>query len=357
VKWSINPAANIVKGRARRLLRLPQVNIEHVAAKSWEIAPGSMLTTMPSFYLPNQLERVTGRTYSYDWNDRPEDVPLEREVAGGIERYQAPTRAFLLKDAFLMDGSIHKAGFVSSLYPRSQRMPRLRAEVEVTRAAVYGTYDGNVFFGLWLTDDLALYPLAANEGLAITTDQTPYSHAAAYEKWLEMSPMRLGSAYFRELVLFDDRLQNQGKRERFASLRNKLTTRFGADPHPGVFIVRGSSGKARKLHNELELAERLRARRGFRVVDINADAETILSACAGARVLAGVEGSHLYHGLMVLAPGAAVLALQPPNRFCPVLKRTTDRDGQHYGFVIGLPRDDGFAVDPDEVERTIDLFP
>jgi hypothetical protein len=112
------------------------------------------------------------------------------------------------------------------------------------------------------------------------------------------------------------------------------------------------------MHNELETAEYLRTKRGFRVVDATKDdLRTILASCAGAQVVAGIEGSQLMHGIMVLPPGGSVLALQPPDRFCPVIKRTTDPDNQNYGFVVGHAAAGGFTADLDEVERTLDLFP
>lgn len=125
-----------------------------------------------------------------------------------------------------------------------------------------------------------------------------------------------------------------------------------------MFILRRNSGKRRILNNELELAEYLHERRGFRILDITtADVPTILATCAGAQVLVGVEGSHMVHGVMVLQPGGSVLALQPSDRFCGVLKRTLDRDDQHFGFVVGHAEEGGFRIDPSEVERTLDLFP
>ncbi|MNF13771.1 hypothetical protein D3C80_2157320 [compost metagenome] len=52
-----------------------------------------------------------------------------------------------------------------------------------------------------------------------------------------------------------------------------------------------------------------------------------------------------------------MLTLQPPNRFVSYYKYLTDRDSQHFGFVVGMPEGDGFIVDIDEIERTLDLFP
>jgi hypothetical protein len=308
-----------------------------------------MLTSLPAYFLPGQLDRVTGSAYTDD---------PRREMAGGTISYQQPTRGFLVKGAWLIDGAVYKGNGCTYLHSRSGIVPELDVAYEVDRGSMYSTFDGNGFFGLWLTDDCAKYPLAANEGFPVTTSQPASPHQLQYEHWLEMYPLRLPSAYFRELVLFDDQNQNENKGRRFRSISNKILSHVHYSRHPGTFIIRGSSGKRRIMHNELEVAEYLRTRRGFRVVDINVhDVRTIASACAGAEVIIGVEGSHLIHGIAVLNPGDSIVTLQPPNRFCSVIKRTTDRDGQNFGFVVGHAGGDGFTVDPIEVERTLDLLP
>ncbi|MNE15627.1 hypothetical protein D3C80_1085450 [compost metagenome] len=114
----------------------------------------------------------------------------------------------------------------------------------------------------------------------------------------------------------------------------------------------------RFLRNEKAIAEHLRQTRGFRVVDpLKTDVPSIIAACAGARVVVGVEGSQLVHGVNVLQTGGCVLTLQPPNRFVSYYKYLTDRDQQHFGFVVGMPEGDGFRIDIEEVERTLDLMP
>jgi capsular polysaccharide biosynthesis protein len=173
-----------------------------------------------------------------------------------------------------------------------------------------------------------------------------------------MKPVRLRNAFFHELVIFDDLSQNQNKHLRFRAMGEQLLSHVNANAHPGVFILRGGTGDLRKLRNEMELAERLRDRRGFRILDpAKSDVPTIVAACAGARTVVGIEGSHLIHGVNVLPPGGSLLVLQPPNRFLCFFKYLTDRDQQNFGFVVGIPEGDGFRIDPDEVERTLDLFP
>jgi hypothetical protein len=337
---------------------------EALADTSWEIAPGAMLRSRPAFFLPGQLERVTGTVYTYN---------IEREMAGGVETFQSPTRGYLIKDAWLLDGSLYARDACFDLYYRSrlsQRqklLPRCRTEIELNRASIYSTSEGNEYFGLWLTDDCVCYPLARAEGVPVATTMPITVHIPQYESMLDMAPVRSEGAYLREVVVFEDGGRkarewgwNAHKVTRFAALRDRLLSQVGGrvPAHAGVFILRRNSGKPRSLWNELEIAEQLRDRHGFRVVDVTRDdVHAILAATAGARVFAGVEGSHMAHGLMVMEPGSTMLALQPPDRFSGVLKWSTDPNGLEYAFVVGRPDRDGFVVDPKEVERTLDLLP
>lgn len=336
---------------------MPLRGLHEVADRTWEIAPSERVISPAAFYLPNQIERIT------DWTFSPEHPRLISE--GGLERIHRATRGFLLKDAYLIDGVLYKADACSHLYPRARRLPQLRVDREIERGAVYCTFPGNRYFGQWMIDDCGTYPLALAEGIPVTTAQPlPVhtqgleGHTAGYENWLEMRPTRLQSAFFRELVIFDDIGQNRSKRERFKGMEQKLLAHVDAKPHPGVFILRGKTGERRILQNELELAEHLRERRGLRILDITkSDVPTIVRTCAGARLVVGVEGSHLIHGFLFLPPGGAVLTVQPPKRYCSIFKDLTDRDGQYFGFVVASAVGKDLRVDLTEVDRTLDLFP
>jgi hypothetical protein len=344
---TLGPIASIFRSR---LLRREPRSLASVAARSWEIAPSSTSIVTRAFFLPGQLDRITGWTFT---NGHPRD-----EMQGGTSGTNAPTRGFLLEDAWLIDGVLYKADAVSHLHPRSSRWLRSTAENEVQRGALYCTPGGNRYFGMWLVDDCVTYPLAAAEGTPVTTAQRIGPHVPGYEAWLDMKPLRLASAFFRQLVVFEDFGHNPDKGARFRAMNAKLNRRVEAKPHPGVFLWRGQTGTRRVLRNEQEVAELLRDRRGLRIIDATkADVPTIVAACAGARLVVGVEGSNLMHGIVGLLPGGALLALQPPNRFVSMCKHLTDRDGQHFGFVVGIPDGGDFRIDPVEVERTLDLFP
>ena len=325
--------------------------LESIADKTWDIAPGNYLVTRPAYYLPNQLERVT------DWefaNEHP-----RKRMEGNINDWQSPVRAYLIKDAFLIDGVLYKGDASLHLNPRTRHLsPQLTVENEIDRGAVYCTFAGNKYFGNWLMDDCLAYPLAAAEGVPVSTDQPLAKHILPYEKLLEMNPVRLKSAFFKELIIFDDLGNNLNRAERFQAMRDKLLLNNSASMHPGVFILRGSTGEKRILKNELEIAEHLRDAHGYKIIQpAGMDVNSIIKACAGAQVVVGVEGSQLIHGIQLLPKGGSILTLQPPNRFVHAHKAKSDRDGQHFGFVVGVAEGEDFQISIDEVERTLDLFP
>ncbi len=343
---TVLPATRLVRSR---LARGPVPSPWDVAAHAWQIAPAHEAEAPPAIALPDQLARVTGWVFGSEADQR-------RDLAGGAVLH-APTRACVLRGAYLLDGTVHAGPARECLQPRTRLWPGLRVHAEIERGALACSFPGNRWFGMWLMDDCPRYALAAAEGKPVTTIQAPSPHMRTYEHWLDMQPLRERCTYFRELVLFDDTGQNPDKRARFAAMRARLRARVGGTRHAGVFLVRGLAGERRVLDGELELAERLRERRGFLVIDPLAhDLETVLRACAGAAVVMGVEGSALMHGLAVLEPGAALVTLQPPDRFCSLYKHLTDRDGQRFAYVVGHPTREGFAVDPDSVERTLDLL-
>jgi len=336
--------------RVPRLAGLQPRELAALASRSWEVAPATPAVTPPAVFLPGQLERITGWVFT--------DEHPGREMLGGLSVVHGPTRAFLVEDAWLIDGVLYKGAAALHLSPRTSPLPRLHVRTELHRAAIYCSPAGNRWFGQWLMDDCPAYPLARDAGVPVTTTRHAGPHAVTYEDWLGMRPTQVRNAYLRRAVLFSDIGQNRDKHRRFRAMSEALLSRVKAEAHPGVFLLRGRDGERRVLRNEQELARRLHERRGLRILDpLRVDVPTIVSACAGARVVMGVEGSQLIHGILALRPGGTVLALQPPGRFCGLYKHLTDRDGQRFAFVVGHAVGPDFHVDPDEVERTLDLLP
>lgn len=332
------------------LRRLPPRLIER-ADSSWEIHPATKHTLPPAYFLPGQLDRIMG------W-----ETPLMHPIGAlgeHVEVMQRPTRAFELSDIALIDGALYKGGAYASFRRRRRRwLPQLSTKVEVDEAALYCSRDGVTWFGQWLLADCPTYLMAREMGTPATLADPRSAHRLDYERRLGMSSEYYASAFFRKLIVFDDQPQNPHRSARYREVQRRIVGDRPVKRHPGVFLLRGQGGSRRILLNELEIAERLEKRRGFRVLDPLAhDVETILTICAGARVIAGVEGSHLIHGALTMGEGDAFLILQPPTRFMLVFKEVADRDNLHFGFVVGTPEGFDFRVDPDEVERTLDLMP
>ncbi len=347
MRLTLQPWANIVRGRLRKDAAPP---LESVATRTWEIAPAEQATIPRGFCLPGQLERVRATIFS-----ARDPFP---EMYGGVPTIHGATRALLLENAWIIDGVVYARGAAHHLRPRTRRLPHVTVDVEIDSGALYGSPGGNVYFGSWLMDDCCTYALAETDGVPVDTARPISDHARDYERWLEMRPARIRRAFVRKLVVYDDLGQNGHKARRWAAMREKLAPRFVAPPHPGVFILRGTSGQRRVFRGERELADRLAQTRGLRVIDpIALDLEAVMRACAGAKMIVGVEGSGLLHGMLWLEPAGACVVLQPPNRYCALMKHLADRDGRFYACVVGREVGQDTEVDTDEVERTIDLLP
>jgi hypothetical protein len=318
------------------------------AVEQWEIAPASMVHVRPALMLAGQMERIRGSEFG-----SVEEVL--RDFRGGFDSQQAPTFGYRLSNVLLMDGILHSGSTARHLRPGAGRRPLGLAPREACRAAMYESWVGNRWFGNWLSDDCLTYRLAENAGVPMAT-MVPKGHRPSYERRLAITPVRTRATLFDELILFDDRSHNAHKRARADDMRSRLA---GSGPrrHPGVFLLRGATGEKRVLRNERAIADHLAARHGFTVLDpTTAALDKIVAACGGASVVAGVEGSHLVHGLVMMPPDARALVIQPPSRAVAVLKLLTDRQEQDYSLVVGMGGDDdAFHADIDEISRTLDL--
>ncbi len=323
--------------------------LEDVAMEKIELAPASPRYIRPAVFLPGQLERISGT----EFGTRDEVV---RDFEGDFESAEAPTVAYRLKSVDLIDGALYANGAVKHLSARNQRVPVYRQPVDVGRGVIYESWLGNRWFGNWLQDDCLTYPLASQFGTPFTTRVRPAGHVPEYETALGMEPIRTEHAHFEELTIFSDFSHNESRKSRAEQFRNRLIATSRSEEHPGVFLLRGMTGEKRILHNERAAAEHLAARRGLQVLDPStASLQQIVEVCAGARVIVGVEGSHLVHGLMLMPAYASLLVIQPPTRTVSVLKFVTDRQRQTYAFVVGESSKQGFNVNIEELERTLDL--
>jgi hypothetical protein len=338
--------------RISQFLSQPVLDLEREAIERWTISPPSERFIEPAVFLPGQLEKIV----------RTEFAPLDAVVSalrGGVKFLDGETLGYRVKHVDLVDGVLYGSEAIRRLRPRRHRWPLYRVPVAVASGALYESWIGAMWFGSWLMEDCLSYQLAQEHGQPVASmlHTAPSAHFEQYEQLLQMRPTRLQAVHFEELIFFRDESNNLGKRQRANQMRDRLVSQAPHASHPGVFLLRGTSGDKRILLNEAQIAEGLMSRRGFKVLDpMKATVAEIVEACAGARVVAGVEGSHLVHGLISMPPDAALFVIQPPQRVLSVLKHATDRQGQRFSFVVASGGKDEFSVRMDEVERTLDLL-
>lgn len=334
---------------ARRAFRFPPVPVARAASRSWVVHPALCESRPRAFFLDGQLDRVVGVQ-----EETSLDFELRRVL--GREVVHAATVAFELDDATVFGGSVYAGGTRLRFLDEQFSVRAFRgADEELDRAALDCTYVGNRYFGHWIADDCTLHLLAREHATPIGVSRPAYAQEAQFSELWGLRARKVSSARVRKLLYFLDYAQNRTKRERYDRLRAPVLARAGSTPRRAVYFRRGSGGAQRELSNQAEIEERL-SRRGFLVLDPTVETvEKVIDLCAGAPCAVSVEGSHLAHGLLSVAAGGALLALQPPNRFNNVYKDRADCLGLRYGFVVGRATEAGFHVDVDEIERTLDL--
>ncbi|SMO95058.1 glycosyltransferase family 61 protein [Paracoccus laeviglucosivorans] len=323
---------------------------ERIAAEVVVISPDEMGERAPAFALPGQLDRVKAT---------PPDTSMANELAriGGGEILHDATVALLLRDVQYFDGFIYTRGARRQQVVRPEPLTSAGPIEAVKECSLPGTSVGDQFFGHFLIDDSStalLAPRFAPPRLPRATARHAWSHAAPYRAQLGIDIPQIGRARIDRAWLFRDHGMTADRRARMAELRTRMRAAGGPRQGHGAFILR-SGGQARHLLNEAEIADRL-AREGFEIVDPARDSVAqIATKLHGAAIIASVEGSAFAHGLLSMAEGSALVAIQPPFRFNNPWKDYTDALGMRYGYVIATGGQSEFRLDPDNLMRTLDL--
>jgi capsular polysaccharide biosynthesis protein len=218
---------------------------------------------------------------------------------------------------------------------------------------------GSHFFGTLIVDDFPLALLPSESDVRITMMSRPSTHEADYRRLVKLpAAKRITYGRIKRLVIYTDFAQNSLKEERYRVLRSDLRASLSANrlrPAPGVYIRRGATGERRLLVNETAVEHAL-IERGFRVIDIQSmTAETIARETLDARIVVGVEGSHLSHGIFSAHEDATFVILQPPQRFSMSYKEFTDRLGMRFAFLVADLHPEGFSVSITHLNRLIDV--
>lgn len=335
----------------RQALRLVKGSKRYadLSDRHWVICPGEQTMSAPAIYLDNALDRVT-------------QVQAETTFAQEMERIQGgmrshrPTIAYQLHDVQIRQGHVYKDALWLSFTKRKPSIFQWGEVEAIEQAALACTDFAYHYFGHQLLDDLPLALAAEQIAPAIVLETTANRQITEYKSLFEIAPRLVRQANCQHLTIIDDVGQNQFKRDRYRAMRAQLTHFKSPNPPWGVLLLRGKSGTQRALANQDQVIAWLQSQGFVCLVPEELSAAELVRQTLGAKIIMGVEGSQLAHGIFSLAPGGVMCALQPPNRFTNVFKDYLDCISQdmRYAFVVGQPRQDGFEIAVDDLARILE---
>ena len=334
----------------RRILRILDGRIktyQEMSEKHWILCPSESSTSPPAIYLDKELQKVTAvlKETSYD---------LEMERIGGVRREHAATIAYSIRDVQILDGYVYKGAMKHALVTTKEPLFGQSVTDYLPKAALACTWCGNRYFGHWMTDDITLNLAAQQLAEAITSAKKPYSHEPEYRRLFGIQARTVTRVKCGELIIINDFGQNRFKRERYEFLRDRLRLLEPVQKSHGIMIRRGGKlGVQRVLTNEAEIEQFLETQ-GFTIIDPEGlSATEIVRQALDAKVVVGIEGSHIVHGLFSMADSGTLCILQPPYRFNNVFKDYTDCLGMRYAFVVGKSVPNGFMIELEDLARTL----
>src|SRR5262245_13272654 len=347
ISWQSRAAFERIRCGIAQRLGL-DVNLLNSAISIDELHPAETTVGPPCIALPAQFERVVAAPFGTD---------LAKQVAEvqGAPRNIGPTLRYVIENVIASDGILYARGrrkfFNHELGYHQKDLQWAEYDEVALRSSLIGCY----FFGDWLRDDCATHLLAEHLRKPMSMPTPLWPHQAGYLSLFHQSYEELGRAYIRRLVLFDDIHQNAHKVERIRRLRTHVATnRVSNAAGRIVYLERGSGGMQRSPLNQEEVIEAL-TRRGVAIVQAEAlSVPQLIAELFSARIIIGVEGSQLCHGLFTLRDAGGVLVIQPPDRFFNTHMDWAHALNMRYGVVVGELRERAFYLPVDDLLRTID---
>jgi hypothetical protein len=263
--------------------------------------------------------------------------------------------AWELSDAVISGSHIYKRRLKYRIDARDEDWFSLGPTGRVSEGVLSCTYYGGLYFGHAIRDDMALNLLAESLGTPVRSSAPLHTHQEAYLRMAQLRSEPHDRSRFNRLLVVDDAHQSRSRIRRTRELRSRIRAHLPRPDHVGVYINRKGSGSHRRLANESDVVA-LFASRGFAIVDPQQmSAFDILTHASGARIVAGVEGSHFGHGVLSCADDCTFFVLQPPARFGNVYKDFTDAMDMRYAFVVGeRVSSEIFRVDLGVLSRMLD---
>jgi capsular polysaccharide biosynthesis protein len=322
--------------------------LESLAARSYQVAPPHRRIAPPAIFTEGCLGRITGLGIATTFQK-------EFERIKGGEQVHGPVSAWELHNAVLCGSHVYLGNLKHRVDTRAEAWLKAGPQERIPDGVMSCSYYGSLFFGHAVKDDIPLTLLAESVGNPIRSSAPLFAHQEAYMRMVRLHSQPHDSILVDRLTIFDDHNQSESRALRMREVRSRMRALFPRPVHNGVFINRKDTGDLRRLTNEQQVVD-LFAARGFGIVDPDLmSASEIQKLVSGAQIVAGVEGSHLAHGVLASADECTFLVLQPPGRFNNIYKDVTDALEMRYAFVVGNAAPTGqFSIDPGALSGMLD---
>jgi hypothetical protein len=336
-----------LKHKALSIIGLKPRELREACVRSWVLAPAEEGTGPPAIFDSEDLQRVTG-------SPSATTTALELSRLTSNTFHHRATTAFLLKDVDVVDGYLYAARWKTRVLPVKAPVLAEKPQMRVPQGTIVCTFNGNLYFGHWLTDDLPLHMAGERTGNPFVLERKPFIHEGEYRQLLGIPSHALTRAHFDELTVIEDFSQNTYKQKRYEELRGRVAGQVRDKGARRIFISREAALGDRALANAPELETYLQAQ-GFLVLrPEELTPMQIAAQTMGAQLVIGVEGSQLMHALLTMATGGVMCCIQPPSRFVNVIRDYTASLGMNYATIVGHAVDGGFSVRMDELKRLLD---
>lgn len=183
------------------------------------------------------------------------------------------------------------------------------------------------------------------------------THADHYRRMLDLDPVPETLVRADRLITYRDWGQGSHKRARYQRMRQRIRDHFTAStPSTGVYIRRGTTGLVRMIENEDAICETLAAR-GWTILDIaEVSVEDLFYHIHGTRIVAGIDGSHLNHAILMLPDDGGLMVLAPPDRFTSTHMDHSRGAGLGSGYVVLEGLGGSYRTSAEAILKTADMM-
>lgn len=307
-------------------------NLMQASSKRWVAGEYLTIERQQAMYRKEELGKITGIA---PYRSMALEVARLSQCDIGIP----PAVFHSLKDAIFTNGNIYSnrakhliAGNTRSLYSKITR------EMNTT-GVVVANRQSHQYFGHWLHDELPMTIFCQNHGRVLTSHfgKKPYIHEAGYYEALQTPPPTEldNNCLYKEISILEPAPLNSVQVESLRQFRKRFS-HLHSKKKEVAFIRRGGNNHDnRNLENEDAIINFMLKIGGTIISPEKDTAKDIIENLLDAKLVIGIEGSHLANALLSMPEHGCLLVIQPPNRFNNIFKDYCDVTYRKYAFTIG----------------------